>query len=73
LAAKLTFGIWHAGTCGIHAHSQIFGTEKLPWQNPAKNKKVGTIPAKVELWHNRAIFLVVPRHFFTSVFSLAFF
>jgi hypothetical protein len=38
LAAKTTFGSWHAGTRGIHTGFNIFGNEKRLWQNPAKNK-----------------------------------
>jgi hypothetical protein len=38
LAAKTTFGSWHAGTRGIHTGFNIFGSEKRLWQNSAKNK-----------------------------------
>jgi hypothetical protein len=38
LAAKTTFGSWHAGTRGIHTGFNIFVSEKRLWQNPAKNK-----------------------------------
>jgi hypothetical protein len=37
LAAKTTFGSWHAGTRGIHTGFNIFGSEKRLWQNSAKN------------------------------------
>jgi len=37
LAAKTTFGSWHAGTRVIHTGFNIFGSEKHLWQNSAKN------------------------------------
>jgi hypothetical protein len=42
LAAKTTFGSWHAGTRGSHTGFIIFGSEKRLWQNSANNKS----------WHN---------------------
>jgi TRAP-type mannitol/chloroaromatic compound transport system substrate-binding protein len=38
LAAKTTFGSWHAGTRGIHTGFDIFGSQNHFWQNSAKNK-----------------------------------
>ena len=37
LAAKFTFGSWHAGTHGLHTQSRIFDSEKHLWQNPAND------------------------------------
>jgi len=65
LAAKTTFGSWHAGTRRIHTGFKIFGSERHLWQNSAKNKSWHDLCQKQKLANT--IFFSV---FFTYTLSL---
>jgi hypothetical protein len=60
LAAKTTFGSWHAGTCGIHTGFNIFGSESV-FGRILPKIQVGTISAKNKSWQTHTFFLLFAR------------
>jgi hypothetical protein len=66
LAAKLTFGSWYAGTRG-NIPGPRFLAQKSVFGRILPIIKVGTIPVKVDLWHNHAIFLILACAMITHV------